>query len=355
NETRMEESLDFNAIGNQLQRLLRAIAAVALCVGASIVWADMVPALKAVNRVKFHGWEKTIVVQTSDELAEDGIGVATEQTVPMTLGDVLIAVFTVGITLVATRNLPGLLNITVFERLPIDFGTRYALTAVVRYLIALVGFVLAFRVAGFTWSSVQWLVAAMTVGLGFGLQEIFANFVSGLIILTERPIRVGDMVTVNGTIGKVTKMQIRATTITDFDRRELVVPNKKFITEDVVNWTLSDPITRVVCPVGIAYHCDPARAREVLLEVASCHPEVLDEPAASAVFRRFGDSTLDLELRVFIVGREQIAQVQDELNLAINEAFRKAKLEIAFPQRDLHIRSIDVAAGEFLASKKRAA
>ena len=350
---RAEESLDFNVIGAQLQRLLRAVAAISLCIGISFVWADMVPALTAVNRVKFKGWEKEVVVEEFDEASNKML--SDTQSVPVTLGDVMMSMLLIGGTLVATRNLPGLLNITIFERLPIDFGTRYALTTVVRYVMTMVGFVAAFRTIGFTWHSVQWLVAAMTVGLGFGLQEIFANFVSGLIILTERPIRVGDMVTVSGVMGKVTKMQIRATTITDFDRRELVVPNKKFITEDVINWTLSDSITRVVCPVGIAYRCDPALARSVLVDVARQHVEVLDDPEPSAVFLGFGDSTLDLELRVFIVGREQIAQVKDELNLAINTAFRNANLEIAFPQRDLHIRSIDAVAEKILTSEKRAA
>ncbi len=350
---RPEESLDFNVIGAQLQRLLRAVAAIGLCVGISFVWADMVPALTAVNRVKFKGWEKEVVIEAFDEASNRML--SHTETVPVTLGDVLLSVFLIGGTLVAARNLPGLLNITIFERLPIDFGTRYALTTVVRYVTTMVGLVAAFRTVGFTWNSVQWLVAAMTVGLGFGLQEIFANFVSGLIILTERPIRVGDMVTVSGVMGKVTKMQIRATTITDFDRRELVVPNKKFITEDVINWTLSDSVTRVCCPVGIAYRCDPALARTVLVDVARQHPEVLADPEPSAVFLGFGDSTLNLELRVFIVGREQIAQIKDELNLAINTAFQNANLEIAFPQRDLHIRSIDAVAEKILTSEKRAA
>ena len=136
---------------------------------------------------------------------------------------------------------------------------------------------------------------------------------------------------------------MRATTITDFDRRELVVPNKKFITEDVINWTLSDPITRVVLPVGISYGCDPELARVKLLEVARQNALILDEPQPEAIFVGFGDNTLNLELRVFMIGRDNKARLQDEVNRAINRVFREAKLEIAFPQRDLHIRSIDPA------------
>lgn len=338
-----EEMLDFQAIGTQLQRLLRGYVAVAFLLGASFVWADMVPALMILDR-----FELSTTTQTISEKVEMDDGsfefVERKRTVPITLADVLLGLLGLVTTVVAARNIPGLLNITVFERLPIDYGTRYALTAVTRYLISLIGIVTAFYLIGITWGSVQWLVAAMTVGLGFGLQEIFANFVSGLIILTERPVRVGDMVTVGGVTGKVTRVQIRATTITDFDRRELVVPNKKFITEDVINWTLSDPITRVVLPVGIAYQCDPKLAQRKLLEIARRHHLVLQDPEPTAIFMGFGDSTLDLELRVFMVGRDNLFQVRDELNLEINTAFKAANLEIAFPQRDLHIRSVDAKA-----------
>ena len=338
-EVPVEEELDFQEIGVQLQRLLRGVSVFVLAAGALLIWVDMVPALMMLDRVEL--WSTTQMV--SEKVEIDGqIEIRDKpRVVTITIANVLLGLFVIGATVASARNLPGLLNVTVFERLPIDYGTRYALTAVSRYAISLAGVVAAFYLVGVTWGSVQWLVAAMTVGLGFGLQEIFANFVSGLIILTERPVRVGDMVTVGGITGKVTRVQIRATTITDFDRRELVVPNKRFITEDVINWTLSDPVTRLVLPVGIAYDCDPELARQTLLRVASEHPLVLKEPEPSAIFMGFGDSTLDLELRVFMVGRDQVFEVRDELNRAINVAFRGAKLEIAYPQRDLHIRSVD--------------
>ncbi len=347
-ETPPDEQLDFREIGQQVRNLLRGTAAVACVVGALVIWADMFPALRILDRTEL--WSTTTVVSEKVEADDGTLQLQTSmQQVSISLADGLLGLVLLLATVMAARNIPGLLNVTVFERLPIDFGTRYALTAVSRYVISLAGIVSAFYVVGVTWSSVQWLVAAMTVGLGFGLQEIFANFVSGLIILTERPVRVGDMVTVGGITGKVTRVQIRATTITDYDRRELVVPNKRFITEDVINWTLSDPVTRVVLPVGIGYDCDPQLARERLLEAASQHPMVLAEPEPTAIFMGFGDSTLDLELRVFIVGRDHAFQVRDELNRAINTLFRAANLEIAYPQRDLHIRTVDAKAlGEHL-------
>ena len=326
-----EEDIDFRSIDGQVQRLLRGGTIVTLIAGGLLIWADMVPALKILDTVRLWAIQAgPLDAATGDPLLRW-----------ITLADVLLATATLVATVMSARNVPGLLNITFFERLPIDYGTRYALTAVSRYLISLIGIVCAFQFIGVTWQSVQWLVAAVTVGLGFGLQEIFANFVSGLIIFTERPVRVGDMVTVGDVTGKVTRVQIRATTITDFDRRELVVPNKRFITEDVINWTLSDPITRVILSVGISYDCDPEQAREQLLRVAKAHPMVLAEPEPTAVFVGFGDSTLDLELRVFIIGRDNVFVVQNELNLAINRAFRQANLEIAYPQRDLRIRSVD--------------
>lgn len=243
------------------------------------------------------------------------------------------------------------MQFVLLARLPLDRGARHAVELISCYAATLLGLIVACRMLGMTWSSVQWLAAAMTVGLGFGLQEIFANLVSGLIILFERPIRIGDMVTVNGTTGRVSKMRIRATTITDFDRRELIVPNKKFITEDVINWTLSDPVTRIVTKVGISYSSDPSKAREVLLEIAADHPLVLDEPAASAVFTAFGSSTLDLELRAFLASRDNFPELQTDLHLEIEKRFAEAGLEIAFPQQDIHIRSIDTA----LLSQSRAA
>ena len=164
----------------------------------------------------------------------------------------------------------------------------------------IVGVVLAFGAIGIGWSKVQWLAAAITVGLGFGLQEIFANFVSGLIILFERPVRVGDMITVGGISGRVARLRIRATTIVDWDRKELIIPNKEFVTGQIINWTLTEQTLRIVIPVGIAYGSDTKLAEETLLRVAHDDPEVLDDPAPSVVFSEFGDSALIFNLRVFI-------------------------------------------------------
>jgi potassium efflux system protein len=229
----------------------------------------------------------------------------------------------------------------ILQRLPLDAGARYAARAIARYLIAIAGTMLGFGALGLGWSDVQWLVAAMTVGLGFGLQEIFANFVSGIILLFERPIRVGDTVTLGTTTGTVSKIHTRATTITDFDRKELVVPNREFITGQLINWSLSDPILRVVVDVGVAYGSDVALTEAKLLEVAKECPYVLKDPEPSVLFDAFGSSSLDFQLRAFIAGFDDWLRTRHELHTAIDAKFREAGIEISFPQRDLHLRTVD--------------
>jgi potassium efflux system protein len=262
-----------------------------------------------------------------------------EHVVPVTLHDLLVAALIAFVALVVVRNLPGLLEISLYRRLGTQTGERYAYTTIAKYAIVLVGGTVAFNAIGVGWSNIQWLVAAVGLGLGFGLQEIFANFVSGLIILFERPIRVGDTVTVGTVSGTVTKIRIRATWITSFDRKELVVPNKEFVTNQLVNWSLTDPILRVEVPVGIAYGSDTERAMREMLDVAEAHPHVLRDPKPQVFFLEFGESTLNFELRCFSPDVDHRLRIQHDLHLGVDRAFRAAGIEIAFPQRDLHLRS----------------
>ena len=244
-------------------------------------------------------------------------------------------------TLVAGRNLPGLMEISILEPLSVEPGSRYAVTKVSRYLIYTTGVLVTISMIGVSWGDVQWLVAAMGVGLGFGLQEIFANFISGLMILFERPIRIGDTVTVGEISGTVSRIRIRATTITDFDNKELVVPNKSFVTDPLINWTLSDPVTRVVIDLGIAYGSDTEQAHAIMTKVITDHPEVLDDPNPTVFFIGFGESSLDFQIRVFVSERIKRMPLKHDLHMALDKALREAGIEIPFPQRDLHLRSVD--------------
>ena len=306
-----------------------------LVLGAWLIWRDVSPAFDAVGNVPL--WTHTVKVTPS--AGASGLTGLTEKVVPVTIGDILLALAVAALAYLAGKDIPSLLEIMVFAPLRWTLGARYAFSTILRYVISVIASVIILGLLGISWAGVQWLVAAVTVGLGFGLQEIFANFVSGLILLFERPIRVGDVVTVGNVTGTVSRIRIRATTITDMDRKELVVPNKEFITRELVNWTLSDTVLRVVVPVGIAYGSDVQKASDLLLAVAKANRMVMDKPAPVAYFMSFGDSCLQMELRVFVRDMDSFHLARHQLQIAIDQAFRKAGIEIPFPQRDINIRS----------------
>jgi potassium efflux system protein len=255
------------------------------------------------------------------------------------VASLLIAAFIIALTWIAVRNIPGLLEMTVLERLRIDAPGRFAFSTLARYAIIVVGLVSASSTIGIGWAKVQWLATAMTFGLAFGLQEIFANFIAGLIILFERPVRVGDMVTIESVTGVVSRIRIRATTITDSDRKEFIVPNKEFITGRTLNWTLSDTINRIVINVGLAYGSDTELAREILLKAAQEHPAVLRDPAPSASFEEFGDTSLRLVLRCFLPNLTERTRVIHELHTAINRSLAAHGIEISPPPAEPHPKS----------------
>ncbi len=290
---------------------------------------------------RFSLWTTTVTVaEQAVDAAGEATVASTEKIMTVTLADVGLAAIIAIVTIVAGRNVPGLLEMAVLRRLPLENSIRYAITTMASYAIILVGVIVGCQTIGLRWSQIQWLATALTFGLAFGLQEMFANFIAGLIILFERPVRVGDIVTVDDTSGVVSKIRIRATTITDWDRKEYIVPNKEFITGKVLNWTLSDQVNRVVITVGVAYGSNTKLAHELLLKVANDHPLTLEQPPTMASFDGFGDSCLNFTLRTFLPSMENRLLVIHELHTAIDEAFREADIEISFPQRDLHIRTL---------------
>jgi len=257
---------------------------------------------------------------------------------PVTLTNLLLAGVYVFLTIVSVLNFSGLMEILLFRHLSIEAGSRYAINKLAGYLLVSIGFLFVANELGGSWSQVQWLVAALSVGLGFGLQEIFANLVSGIILLFERPIRVGDTVTIGNVTGKVSRIQMRATTIMDWDQKELVVPNKTFITTQLVNWTLSDAITRVVVPVSIAYGTDLENAHKLMLDTVQNTPKVLAEPQPTVLLSSFGDSALNFTIYAFVSEMSHRLQVIHELHLRLDRVLREHHIEIPFPQRDVHVR-----------------
>jgi potassium efflux system protein len=325
-----EAMLDVETINTQTMKLLNTAYWFAIVVGFALIWAEVLPAFTILNDV----------VLWNTEITGNEGGKEVKSLVPITLASLLLAVIIFLMTFFISNNIPGLLEIAVLQRLPFTPSGRYAIASIARYFIIIIGFAMTFNALGIGWSKVQWLAAAVTVGLGFGLQEIFANFVSGLIILFERPVRVGDIVTVGNISGKVSRIQMRATTIIDWDRKELIIPNKEFVTGQVINWSLTDSILRILIPVGIVYGSNTKLANEILLSVAKNHPDVLKEPEPSSRFVGFGESALNFELRVFIPDPDLLLEVRHDLLMEIDQRFREEKIEIAFPHQDIHIKSL---------------
>jgi potassium efflux system protein len=306
-------------------RFLNAVTLTAAVVALLYIWAPLFPVFDAAARVTL--WTSATVVE--------GESITTK----ITLETLLVVMFLVGVTFYAVRKLPALVELVLRSRTNMTPGARYTTGTLLCYVIVGTGFVAALSTLGLQWSQLQWLVAAMGVGIGFGLQEIIANFISGLIILFERPIRVGDIVTVGDKDGTVTKIRIRATTILDFDGRELLVPNKEFITGRLLNWTLSDPNVRLVVPVGIAYSSDVEQALRILTEVANDNPCVLDDPEPSIIFSKFGDNALELVARFYISSLDDYWPVTTAIHSEIHQRFAEAGISISFPQRDVHFDS----------------
>jgi potassium efflux system protein len=320
-----EPPLDIDEVDLQTKTLLRSVLLVIAVFVVWGIWADVLPAFTVMDKVSL--WGQTVTV--------DGVQVI----IPVTLGNVVFALLIAVVTSIVSKNLPGLLEIAILQRLTLDPGSRYAIKTLVRYVVVTTGTIMVLNIIGWNWSQIQWLVAALSVGLGFGLQEIVANFVSGLVILFERPVRVGDTVTVGQLTGTVSRVRIRATTITDWDRKEIIVPNKSFITEQVINWTLTDPITRIVVKVGISYGSDVELAHKVMMETLSTLPAVLDDPVPKVYFTEFGDSSLEFTLHAYLPQLSDRMPTIDEIHRAVFSALREHGIEIPFPQRDLHIRS----------------
>lgn len=322
-----EPEIDYDAVKMQTMELMVTIATLIFVIGLWFIWSDVVPALGYLDKFEF--WQSSRMV--------DG----TPQLVPVTLGDLLAALAVFIAAIVGYRNLPSLLDVAVLQNTKLLPGSRYAIKTLSQYTLFVIGVFIVMSRLGVNWSQLGWMAAALSVGLGFGLQEVVANFVCGILLFVERPVRVGDVVTVSDVTGTVVRIQIRATTIMDWDRREYVVPNKEFIAGRILNWTLSNSVNRLVIKTGVAYGSDTEKACELMVEAARENPNVMDDPPPFAVFEDFADSSLALTLRCYLPDVNNRLSAQHDIRTAIDRKFKEAGIEIPFPQRDLHLRSVD--------------
>ncbi len=320
------DRIDVETTSRQTTQLLNTLVSVGFAILMWLFWQDLLPALSVFDNVKIPLGRS---IGPGGEIMTDS---------SISLWTILKSIVIITLTIIAGKNLPGFLEVFVLDSVKLEPGIRYAVITILGYLIFAIGLTIAFSVLGVEWAKLQWIVAALGVGIGFGLQEIIANFISGLIILFERPIRIGDYVTIGDQSGTVSRIKIRATTLTDLDNREILIPNKEIITGRVTNWTLSNAVTRLKTHIGIAYGSDTDRARDVMLEVLKNHNKTLQQPGPQVLFMGFGDSALDFELRAFIASFEDRFPVLDALHSDINKALEAEGISIPFPQRDLHVK-----------------
>ncbi|WP_314407881.1 mechanosensitive channel MscK [Pseudomonas kuykendallii] len=324
-ELQEEPNLDIEQINQQSLRLIRLALLGLFLVALYWVWADLIGVFAYLDNV-------TLYTYTS------GTGATATQT-PISLLNLLSALLIVAVTLALARNLPGLLEVLVLSRLSLAQGSAYAMTTLLSYVITGAGLVVGLSTLGVSWDKLQWLVAALSVGLGFGMQEIFANFISGLIILFERPVRIGDLVTVGGVTGSVNRIQIRATHITDADKKVVIVPNKTFVTSQLINWTLTDTVTRLVLKVGVGYGSDLELVRRLLYQAADENARVMRDPEPLVLFQVFGESTLDHDLIIHVRELGDRGRATDEINRRIFQLFNENGIEIAFRQVDVFVKN----------------
>lgn len=324
-EPQEEPTIALEQVNQQTLRITMLVMIALFGILFWAIWSDLITVFAYLDSVTLWHYNGT----------EAGVNVVKS----VTMGSLLFAIVASMVAWALIRNLPGLLEVLILSRLNMRQGTSYAITSILNYAIIAIGAMTVFGSLGVSWDKLQWLAAALSVGLGFGLQEIFGNFVSGLIILFERPVRIGDTVTIGTFSGTVSKIRIRATTITDFDRKEVIIPNKAFVTERLINWSLSDTVTRVVIRLGVAYGSDLDKVKEVLLQAAHEHPKVMPEPAPAVFFTTFGASTLDHELRLYVRELRDRSYTVDELNRTIDRLCRENDINIAFNQLEVHLRN----------------
>lgn len=317
--------LDISQINEQSLRLARLLLLGIFFVSLYWVWADLLSLFTYLDNITLY-----------ENISSAGA------VMPVSLRDVLDAGIIILVTIMLARNLPGLLEVLFLSRMKLAQGSAYATTTLLSYTISATGFVATLSALGVSWDKLQWLVAALSVGLGFGLQEIFANFVSGLIILFERPVRIGDVVTIGNLSGTVSRIRIRATTITDFDRKEIIVPNKVFVTDQLVNWSLSDTVTRVIIKIGVAYETDLDLARKLMLQAVQENPRVMRDPEPIVLFLGIGASTFDHELRFHVRELGDRNPSIDEVLNRLVLSFREHDIDMAFNQLDITIKNSDI-------------
>lgn len=318
-----EEKIKISTVNQQIFRVADLVAWVVLFVSLYAIWSDLVSIANYLNTVIL--WEQ---VETTSQ------GTVVES---VTLLNILRSILYITLTYVLVKNIAGILEVTVFSRIKLSKGTPHTIIAILTYTITILGSILAFTAIGISWSKLQWVFTALSVGLGFGVREIFGSFVSGAILLLERPIRVGDKVTVGNFKGVITKIRLRSTTLIDEDNMEVVLPNQAFVTDRFINWTLNNTITRIQIVMKINSGADLSLVRQLLLQAASEAEKVMKEETPSVNLTQFGEGWVEHELNVYVAELDDRSTTRNFLYQRIDQLFSEHQIKLAFNHLDVHL------------------
>lgn len=322
------ESFRLELVNNRAFKLFNAILLTISVYFMYLQWNDLAGVLTYLDKIYL--WQNVNVV--------DGKTITSS----LSFGDILLAIVIVIVAVVLNHNLPMLIERLFMLRSGVAAkSTSYTIKLITSYVITGLGIIFAAGALGISWDNLQWLVAALSVGLGFGLQEIFANFVSGLIILFERQIRVGDIVTISNLSGAVNKIRIRATTIVSFDNKEVVIPNRQFITTALTNWSLSNTVTKIEFAIGIAYDADPNKAKDILRGIIRRCRDLNREKKPVVFIKSLDASAVTIMCEVFVNEIGKRKAVYDYLSTETLRLFKDHNIEIPFDQLDVTIRNLD--------------
>ena len=323
NGIKEDETIKLSVVNQQSYRVTDLIGWVVLFASLYVIWSDLISVAYYLDGVIL--WE-----------SNEG-----NQVESVTLLNLMRASLYVVITYVLIKNIAGILEVTVFSKMPLSKGTPQTIITMLTYIIVTVGSVSAFSALGISWTKIQWIFTALSVGLGFGVREIFGSFVSGSILLFERPIRVGDKVTVGQYTGIITKIRLRSTTLLNSDHMEVVLPNQAFVTDRFINWTLNNTITRLQIFFKVSYDTDLDLMQRLLLQAVNEAPKVLSEPKVEINMLHFGDNALEHELLVFVGELGDRIETMNFLQYRINQLFRENGIRFALNQLDVHLHSED--------------
>lgn len=328
NKPETEQKIKISTVNQQIFRVADLIGWVVLFASLYAVWSDLISVANYLTNVIL--WEQ---VETTSQ------GTVVES---ITLLNLLRSVMYIAITYFLVKNIAGVMEVTIFSRSKFAKGTPHTIIAVLTYLIVIIGSISAFLALGISWGKVQWIFTALSVGLGFGVREIFGSFVSGTILLFERPIRVGDKVTVGEYTGVITRIRLRSTTLIDDENMEIVLPNQAFVTGRFINWTFNNTVTRVQLKMKINSGADLNLVRQLLLQAAEEAEKVMQDPAPGVNLIHFGDGWIEHELNVFVQEIDDRSDVRNFLHQRIDQLFNEHQIKIAFNQLDVHLHQAQI-------------